>query len=208
MEKSKAAAKVIQIRRYQAKSIQLDRASATNLPVLAKRYVIWAVRGQFWPLAQLVSSSKFKLVCQVVNAKKPKKSRVTHLQLKGSYRVLLLTWKNTKYILKTSYLCWIIISYYAKVHCSQKNIMCQLIIKLSAFHCAFWSTPENLLVHCYCSVVVEISLRCRSELTNQKLWNHNHFSQSGALKPWPLWVLPPSPSPNLPSLQIFLSGAL
>ena len=32
---------------------------------------------------QLVSSSKFKLVCQVVNAKKPKKSRVTHLQLKG-----------------------------------------------------------------------------------------------------------------------------
>ena len=32
---------------------------------------------------QLVSSSKFKLVCQVVNAKKkPKKSRVTHLQLK------------------------------------------------------------------------------------------------------------------------------
>ena len=32
---------------------------------------------------QLTSSSKFKLVCQVVNAKKPKKSRVTHLQLKG-----------------------------------------------------------------------------------------------------------------------------
>ena len=66
-----------------AKSIQLDRGSATNLPVLAKCYVIWAVRGQFWPLAQLVSSSKFKLVCQLVNAKKPKKSRVTHLQLKG-----------------------------------------------------------------------------------------------------------------------------
>ena len=62
------------------KSIQLDRGSATNLPVLAKCYVIWAVRGQFWPLAQLVSSSKFKLVCQLVNAKKPKKSRVTHLQ--------------------------------------------------------------------------------------------------------------------------------
>ena len=39
---------------------------------------------------QLVSSSKFKLVCQVVNAKKPKKSRVTHLQLKGVI-VLLLT---------------------------------------------------------------------------------------------------------------------
>ena len=72
------------------KSIQLDRASATNLPVLAKRYVIWAVHGQFWPLAQLVSSSKFKLVCQVVNAKMPKKSRVTHLQLKGVI-VLLLT---------------------------------------------------------------------------------------------------------------------
>ena len=66
-----------------SKSIQLDRGSATNLPVLAKCYVIWAVRGQFWPLAELVSSSKFKLVCQLVNAKKPKKSRVTHLQLKG-----------------------------------------------------------------------------------------------------------------------------
>ena len=65
------------------KSIQLDRGSATNLPVLAKCYVIWAVRGQFWPLAQLVSSSKFKLVCQLVNAKKPKKSRVTHPQFKG-----------------------------------------------------------------------------------------------------------------------------
>ena len=109
---------------------------------------------------------------------------------------------------KTSYLCWIIISYYAKVHCLQKNIMCQLIIKIKAFHCAFWRIPENLLVHCYCSVVVEFSLRCRSELTNQKLWNLSHASQSEALKPEPLWVLSPSPTPNLPSLHIFLTEAL
>ena len=41
--------------------------------------------------------------------------------------------------------------------------------KLSAFHCALCSTPENLLAHCYCSVVVDFSLRYRAELTNQKL---------------------------------------
>ena len=54
--------------------------------VLAKRDVFF-VDFQLLDVScendQLVSSSKFKLVCQVVNAKKPKESRVTHIQLKG-----------------------------------------------------------------------------------------------------------------------------
>ena len=54
--------------------------------VLAKRDILLAdfeLSALSCEKNQLVSSSKFKLVCQVVNAKKPKKSRVTHLQLKG-----------------------------------------------------------------------------------------------------------------------------
>ena len=132
------------------KSIQLDRGSATNLPVLAKCYVIWAVRGQFWPLAQLVSSSKFKLVCQLVNAKKPKKSRVTHLQLKGVIELYYWHEKTQTLSFKTSYLCWIIVSYYTKVHCLQKNIMCRLIIKIVHFTVLF----EAPLKIYWCIVIV------------------------------------------------------
>ena len=132
----------------------------------------WCLFGRFRAVScennQLVSSSKFKLVCQVVNAKKPKKSRVTHLQLKGVIELYYWHEKTQTLSFKTSYLCWIIVSYYTKVHCLQKNIMCLLIIKISAFHCALWSTPENLLVHCYCSVV-----QIRAD-------------QSEALKPYPL----------------------
>ena len=41
-------------------------------------------------------------------------------------------------------------------------------------------------------VVVEFSLRCRSELTNQKLWNRSYDSQSDVLKLKLLSVLSPS----------------
>ena len=71
----------------------LDRDSISIFSVLAKRDVIlvnFELSAMSFENNQLVSSSKFKLVCQVVNAKKPKKSRVTHLQLKGVI-VLLLT---------------------------------------------------------------------------------------------------------------------
>ena len=64
----------------------LDRDSVSLSSVLAERDV-FLVNFELSAVScennQLVSSSKFKLVCQVVNAKKPKKSRVTHLQLKG-----------------------------------------------------------------------------------------------------------------------------
>ena len=40
---------------------------------------------------QLVSSSKFKLVCQVVKAKKAKEKQGHSSSVKGSYRVVLLT---------------------------------------------------------------------------------------------------------------------
>ena len=120
--------------------------------------------------AHLVSSSKFKLVCQVVNAKKPKKSRVTHLQLKGVMKFYY--WHEKTISFKTSYLCWIIVSYYAKVHCLQKKIMCQLIIKISQFPCVLWSNPENLLVQCYCYCCggVQLKMQIRAD-------------QSEALKP-------------------------
>ena len=77
---------------FLTKKVVLDRDPISIFSVLAERDVflvnfeLSAVRCEN---NQLVSGSKFKLVCQVVNANKPKKGRVTHLQLKG-VTVLLL----------------------------------------------------------------------------------------------------------------------